>query len=224
MDDYRGIGRGVWESFEAIRHADCGPFWASSASPPSLARVKQEGVNCVGLVALVLREAGILLPYTQRDLAWPVDSAGNALGGTGSTDEWLWLLKDDARLLRFDPQACYPRGSFLFRCSNSVDQGHVSILLEDTAPVTSARVYHTAGGPVGRGLVTCYERVEDQENYYVHHPLSRTPETQPWDTTGEFTVAFDGPYYTHVFIHGWGLHLPEPEERIQPCVCHLGDD
>ena len=47
-----------------------GPFWASNGPIPPLRKIQEEGVVCVGLIALLFRKIKIPLPFL---LQYPTD-------------------------------------------------------------------------------------------------------------------------------------------------------
>lgn len=196
------IGRGA-SVYEA---GNFGPMWAANGSVPSDEIIKKQGAVCVGLLALLVRRVGGSLPFLNNVpsiFAKHPELLGleGAVWGIGGTDEWMYLFQN--QLQRLDVAKAYPKGTLLLRVWNPFDQGHVSILAEDADEGTlmDSKVIQTAGSPVGLDRITDFERVRDQHEYYLRNPQSNIPPmTLPWDTTSEFTVRFDGPYYTHVLL------------------------
>ena len=171
-----------------------GPFWASNGPLPNLKKIKEEGVVCVGLLALLVRYAGGKLFYagTKKPKSFRGD------WGIGGTDEWMFHYKDVLEPL--DINASYPKGTLLFRMFNTVDYGHVSVLMESCAAgkLLDTRVLQALGAPVGKNKVTYNEKVRAQHDYYRTHKKKEAPQTAAWDKEKQFEVRFDGPYYTHI--------------------------
>lgn len=173
-----------------------GPFWASNRPIPPLRKIQEEGVVCVGLIALLFRKIKIPLPFL---LQYPTD-VPELTFGLGNTDEWMYIYQH--KLKPFNIRAPYPKGTLLFRMFNVFDQGHVAMLLEHASlnQVLTTCVLHTASSPVGKDKVTINELVRDQHYFYVYHPQPIEPQTRLWDAAGKFTVYFDRGYYTHVLL------------------------
>lgn len=186
-----GVGRGDENNLEPGNH---GPFWASNKPLPPLKKIKKEGVVCTGLIALLMRSAGMELFY----VANKKPKGFKGIWGIGGTDEWMFQYKD--YLEPIDVKAAYPKGTLLFRNFNEIDYGHVSMLIEscEAGALLDTNVLHTAGSPVGKNKVTCNEKVRTQHEYYKKHPTNEKPQSLPWDKKKTFQVRFNGPYYTHV--------------------------
>jgi hypothetical protein len=171
-----------------------GPFWASNGPLPSLKIIKEQGIVCVGLLALLARYAGVKLFFsgTKKPKGFQGD------WGIGGTDEWMYHYKDV--LEPIDVNGSYPRGTLLFRMFNTVDYGHVSVLMESCTAggLLDTRVLQALGAPVGKNRVTSNEKVRAQHMYYRKHSKKESPQTAAWDKDKRFEVRFDGPYYTHI--------------------------
>lgn len=193
-----GIHRGTFDPKheKELLYANKGPFWASNQPIPPLHKIQEEGVVCVGLIALLFRKINIPLPFL---LEYPPEIP-ELIFGLGGTDEWMYIYQN--KLKPFNIKASYPRGTLLFRMFNEIDQGHVAMLLEDASrnQVLTTHVLHIANSLVGRDEVTVNEIVRDQHYYYVCHPQFIKPQTRLWDTTGKFTVYFNREYYTHILL------------------------
>ena len=196
------IGRGE----PVFRAGNCGPMWAANGEPPSDEQLQKEGVVCVGLLALFVRHISGKLPFLEKEHSLFIDDNKVSLlkgvrWGLGATDEWMFLFRD--KLEKIDVSKYYPRGTLLFRIWNPYDQGHVALLSDDAheGSLLETKVIHTAGEPVGINKIIDNETVRKQHEFYKHNPSSSLPPwTIPWDKTGEFTVAFDGNYYTHILL------------------------
>ena len=93
-----------WHDGDPINRAP--PFYIANAPPPETNYVKENGINCAGLINLVARKLGI-----------------KPLGGTIA---WLGCLEMHSE--KFDIDTDYPPGTLLIRKFNSVtDQGHLAI-------------------------------------------------------------------------------------------------
>lgn len=211
VEDMISLGR-FWASKNIDRgnsandapFSDRGTLWSSDGPLPSLERIQDEGVVCVGLIALLFRSVGIPLPCVSKkntcERVVDTDRSPESqfpVEGYGGADEWLFCFRRDVK--RLDADAAYPKGTLLIRCYNTHDFGHISMLAENAPPgkLLCTPVIQTAGRPVGLDCVTAHEPVAVAHEYYMREPRDIPPQRQWWDKDGAFEVTFDGPYYTH---------------------------
>ena len=84
------------------------PFWVDSELPP-VERVREDGMNCIGLINLVSLSLG-----------------------NHARDNWFEYLSEKGVLEKYRANRVYPRGTLLIRPYASIeDQGHVAITVSD---------------------------------------------------------------------------------------------
>ena len=191
-----GVGRGrIGDDIDEHYDEKGGPFWASNAPVPSLSRVRAEGCVCTGLIALMMREAGIRMPFLGRP---PVtDLFGNELlkFGLADTDEWLYHYREHVE--EFSPTATdYPRGTLLLRPFNPFDMGHMAMLVENSSyykPAMFCKSIHTIGVSLNEDdpQVVSIDKVEKHHFMYLRGYQSK------WDRNIGVRFGSVG-YYTHV--------------------------
>lgn len=216
-----GIGRGTWLQPNTMhRGTDIGPLWAHDGDLPSIEKLREGGMVCVGLLTVLLRHVGQKLPFLNpenfpdyanfpdyqdpiKDPKWHSPWDEGLSFGYGGTDEWMYIYHYVKKTLqKFDVDGKYPKGTLLFRVYSPYDGGHVAILREDSSekPLLDCTVLHTGGDSAGKGVVTKDETVRRTHEMYSRGKMWN------WDTEKEFKVSFydkEGkplPYYTHVLL------------------------
>jgi hypothetical protein len=92
------------------------PFYVNQ--PKSITYVKKHGINCVGLINLLMHKVGNTIPGKGKYI--------------GSTYPWFKSLKEKGVLQEFDLNTRYPVGTLFIRnYKNISDQGHVCMLIEN---------------------------------------------------------------------------------------------
>ena len=103
------------------------PMWVANTSAPKLTKVKSKSVNCVGLVNLMRRAVGLPVPGCNNK------KVPNDTQVPGGIHEWYKFLKKQDLLKPFDYNTQFPVGTlFLRKYVNTFDQGHVSVLYEES--------------------------------------------------------------------------------------------
>ena len=135
---------------ESTELSDKGPMWVSSEPAPHVEIVRNQSVNCTGLINLMRRAVNLTIPGLDTNTKYP-----------GGIYEWYRYLKNKDALHEFDYRLSYPRGTlFLREYSSEYDQGHVSILYEErkesslhsTIIHSSVNVGFTANVKLGPGV------------------------------------------------------------------------
>ena len=191
----QGVGRGQTSDIKDHYHKDKGPFWPSNGPVPSMNRIKSEGCVCTGFIALMMRAAGIRMPFLERPPL--LDERGDTVlsFGLADTDEWLYHYR--LRVEKFSPMASdYPRGTLLLRPYNPFDMGHMSMLIEDSSeakPVIWCDCIHTIGVSFGEDD----PEVVKVSPVHRHHWMYWKGYESEWSQ--DFGVQFGNVgYYTHV--------------------------
>ena len=149
------------------------PFYCLNGALPDLNNVKENGLVCWGLTNLLLREAGVILPFNEAHNRYKNNIPGIKFGHGGS-DEWIYLFKNKG-LEKFDINGEYPKGTILIRNFDRLTEGHTAILIEDSTgskPLEDCMVIHSAGdGLVGEGNTpgVCKQKVKQQQEWFKPH-------------------------------------------------------
>lgn len=129
-DEYIGIAYSAWNP-DVSCYGDHGPFWSYNGPAPSLDRVKQELLNCVGLINVLRRELGLAVPGAAEHKYY-----------AGGTYEWYSYFDFQKKLEPYDSKKEYPRGTLLLRrFRNQEDDGHLAIIRNKKQVIHSIKVY-----------------------------------------------------------------------------------
>jgi hypothetical protein len=113
---------GWWKNYNL---ADATTYAADVNSPlPKINSIKEQGINCVGLINLVRRNLGLGLPGID------IKVKGVSLKTGGGTYAWFKYFKTNNLLQEFSFGLTYPVGTLLLRNFKNMknDPGHVGIL------------------------------------------------------------------------------------------------
>ena len=114
-----GTGRGPpWQQYQPSTNLP--PLWCSDQPLPSINTLKEDGINCSGLINIMRRKAGVSVLILNTETT-------EVLGGTL---DWFRYLKSHGRLEIFDIYQTYPRGSLLLRDYNNIDDGHLAVVYQ----------------------------------------------------------------------------------------------
>ena len=185
------------------------PFYCINNTPlPTIEKIKEQGTVCWGFTNLMLRSAGIELPFKKAHDKYK-DSIKGIRFGCGGSDEWIYLFQDKG-LEHFDENGKYPKGTLLIRNFDDLTFGHTALLIEDSfkKPLQECNVIHSAGdGLVGHGKTpgVHIEPVKEQQRMFKF-------KCRPWDVKHEWPqVPIPGfNYYQAVLL---------PEYYITPETC-----
>lgn len=112
-----------WHSGQSMI-GDHGPFWAVNAPPPDAETVKESVTVCTGVINLMRRKVGLSVPGVKEN---HTDSAGG-------TYDWFEYLKEEGRLVPFDINNKYPKGTLLLApWVDDENQGHVAVIATEGA-------------------------------------------------------------------------------------------
>jgi len=103
---------------------DHGPFWAFNGPAPDAETVKNSVTVCTGVINLMRRKVGLTVPGVKE----------NHTESAGGTYDWFQYLNSRGRLVPFDINQKYPKGTLLL--SEWVDdsnQGHVAVIASEGA-------------------------------------------------------------------------------------------
>ena len=105
---------------ESTELANKGPMWVSSEAVPNVEIIRDDSVNCTGLINLMRRAVKLSIPGI------------NSAQYPGGVYEWCQYLKNKNALHKFDYKLSYQRGTlFLREYKSEHDQGHVSVLYQE---------------------------------------------------------------------------------------------
>lgn len=100
---------------------DCGPqSYSRIGEIPNLSKIKETGMNCVGIINLIRKKLDLEIPGLKENDAY-----------AGGTYEWFKYLREKGKLKKLDLRKSYPVGTLLLRnYKNGNDQGHVAIIYD----------------------------------------------------------------------------------------------
>lgn len=196
-EKYMGIKRYDWSTWQELPNHEenlnefnkrygnnnKAPFYCSNDTLPNLNNVKENGLVCWGLTNLLLREAGVKLPFKQAHQKYGNNIPGIRFGHGGS-DEWIYLFQDNG-LEPFNEDGKYPKGTILIRNFDRLTEGHTAILMEDSTGLKSLEdcmVIHSVGdGLAGEGNTpgVCKQKVKKQQEWFKPH-------YSPWDHDNKY--------------------------------------
>lgn len=130
------------------------PMWTASGPAPKTSTVKATSTNCAGLTNLMLRAVGKPLP-------------SDPVAGTGGTGAYGKYYAGVAK--KFDANAKYPAGTLIGRYyRDTVDQGHVAVVLADGKVLQSFANAYGASSP---GVNATYTVAQSHAGYFYEYAI-----------------------------------------------------
>ncbi len=118
---------------------------------PSIKVLQEQGVNCAGLVNILIQYSGKSIPKEVCINNIPIDPRGG-------TKFWFQYFKNMGYLEEFDYAKQYPLGTLLLRDYRDIeDQGHCAILIEhykDPSKTLYGKILHSYM-PSKVGITSC---------------------------------------------------------------------
>lgn len=130
-----------------------GPFWAENSKVPDIDTIKRYGCNSAGFINLICRFLNLQIPGLSMRLPY-----------AGGISVWFDYLNTFGLLEGFKPERNYPAGTLLLRnYSNSIDEGHIAIVLDVMRLVHS---YSPSGIYIDESYYISHNWLP--EGYYTH--------------------------------------------------------
>lgn len=109
--------------------------YCDSDDAKDIQKIKEEGINCIGLPNLVRHYLKLPIPGTTSEFKTKY------CGGTGA---WFEYLLQKCKLQPIKENLSYPRGTLLLRDYNSeTDQGHVAIITKNSKSFSDSIIIHS---------------------------------------------------------------------------------
>lgn len=142
-----------WKEGDIIHYK--APFWANNSkiTDTDINFIKNQGCNSAGFINIICRFLNLQIP-------------GLSLGLPNAGGIYIWFdyLNTFGVLEKFKPERNYPIGTLLLRkYSNTMDQGHISIVLDD---MKLAHSYPDVGICIDESYYISHNWLP--EGYYTH--------------------------------------------------------
>ena len=122
----KGIKYNKWKGYDTW--ARVYPFYLDEV--PCITYIKKHGINCVGMINLMVQQVGLKTP-----------GKGIHRGGPNA---WYYYLKSKGKIEKFDDSKDYPIGTlFLRRYKTEHDRGHVAVYCKHNKKCLYGEIIHS---------------------------------------------------------------------------------